>query len=114
MTFEKSTEYIESIYNFMEVLYKKAISTKEHKLTYICKLIFNYLIQCCAENKILIKNLNKNDNFDMKPVYDYINVNNIEILDLHNVLPDTIDINNPLDIERFVLSHIYYIYANNN
>ncbi len=63
--------------------------------------------------KILIRDLNKNETFDMKPVYNYISDNKIEILDLNNILPDDIDINNPLDIERFVLSHIYYIYANN-
>jgi hypothetical protein len=113
MSFEKSSEYIESIYNFMEVLYKKALVTKDHKLIYICKLIFNYLIKCCDEKKILIRDLNKNETFDMKPVYNYISDNKIEILDLNNILPDDIDINNPLDIERFVLSHIYYIYANN-
>jgi hypothetical protein len=113
MHFEKSKEYIESVYNFMEVLYKKAVTRKDYKLTHICKLIFNYLIKCCDENKILIRDLKKNENFDMKHVYDYISENKIDILDLNNILPDEIDINNPLDIERFVLSHIYYIYANN-
>jgi hypothetical protein len=49
----------------------------------------------------------------MKPVYEYINKNNIQILDLKSILPQEIDVTNPLDIERFVLSHIYYIYANN-
>jgi aspartate ammonia-lyase len=52
MSFEKSTEYIESIYNFMEVLFKKAVALNDNKLKQICKLIFNYLIQCCDENRI--------------------------------------------------------------
>ena len=76
-------------------------------------MIFNYLIACCNERKVLLKHLNKNENFDMKPVYDYIDENKIQILDLNNILPQDIDISNPQDIERFVLSHIYYIYANN-
>lgn len=113
MSFEKSTEYIESIYNFMEVLLKKANAQKDNTLLQICRLIFNYLIQCCFENKILIRDLQKKDNFDMKSVYDYISENNIQILDLKNVTPQEINISNPLDIERFVLSHIYYIYTNN-
>jgi len=113
MTFEKSKEYIESIYNFMDVLYKKAVKLNDNKLIQICKLIFNYLIVCCTDNNILIKDLNKNDDFDMKPVYDYISKNEIKILDLNNILPEEIDISKPQDIERFVLSHIYYIYANN-
>ena len=113
MSFEKSVEYIESIYNFMNVLYAKAVNLNDKKLIQICKMIFNYLITCCDERKVLLKNLNKNDNFDMKPVYDYIDENEIQILDLNNILPQDIDIKNPQDIERFVLSHIYYIYANN-
>jgi hypothetical protein len=49
----------------------------------------------------------------MKPVYEYIHDNDIKLLDLNNVLPEDIDITKSQDIERFVLSHIYYIYANN-
>jgi hypothetical protein len=113
MGFEKSIEYIESIFNFMEVLYKKAVNLNDKKLIQICKMIFNYLITCYDERKVLLKHLNKNENFDMKPVYDYIDENKIQILDLNNILPQDIDISNPQDIERFVLSHIYYIYANN-
>ena len=113
MGFEKSIEYIESIFNFMEVLYKKAVNLNDKKLIQICKMIFNYLITCCNERKVLLKNLSKNEDFDMKPVYDYIRDNDIKVLDLNNILPEDIDIKNPQDIERFVLSHIYYIYANN-
>ena len=113
MGFTKSKEYIESIYNFMEVLYKKSLKLNDNKLIYICKMIFNYLITCCDESKILIKELNKSDDFNMKPVYEYINDNKIEIIDLNNISFSDIDISLPSHIERFVLSHIYYIYANN-
>jgi len=113
MTFEKSKDYIESIFNFLEVLYKKAVNLKDAKLIQICKMIFNYLITCCSECKILIKDLKKNEQFSMKPVYDYIDENNIQILDLINISLEDINISNPQDIERFVLSHIYYIYDNN-
>jgi len=113
MPFEKSKDYIESIFNFMEVLYKKAVNLKDNKLLQICKLIFNYLINCCSENNILIKQLNKKEDFDMKPVYDYVQDNNIKLLDLNNISLEDVKISDPLDIERFVLSHIYYIYENN-
>jgi hypothetical protein len=113
MTFEKSKDYIESIFNFMEVLYKKALNLKDNKLIQICKMIFNYLINCCSESKLLLKDLKKHEQFDMKPVYDYIEENSIQILDLNNISIEDINVTNPLDIERFVLSHIYYIYDNN-
>jgi hypothetical protein len=113
MGFEKSIEYIESIFNFMDVLHRKAMKLNDKKLIQICRLIFNYLITCCAERKVLVRDLKKNEDFDMKPVYDYIHDNDIKLLDLNNVLPEDIDISKSQHIERFVLSHIYYIYANN-
>ena len=113
MSYEKSTEYIESILNFMDVLYKKAVKLNDAKLIQISKMIFNYVITCCSEVGVLIKDLKKNEDFDMKPVYEYITNNGIKILDLNNIKFEEIDIKNHLDIERFVLSHIYYIYENN-
>jgi len=113
MTFKKSKEYIESIYNFMNVLFIKADNLKDSRLMNICKMIFNYLITCCSESKFLLRDLTKHEKFDMKPVYDYIQDNSIQILDLDNISIEDVNITNPLDIERFVLSHIYYIYDNN-
>lgn len=113
MTFEKSKDYIESIFNFMEILYRKADKLKDNKLMQICKMIFNYLITCCSESKLLLKDLKKYEQFDMKPVYDYIQENSIQILDFNNISLEDINVSSPLDIERFVLSHIYYIYDNN-
>ena len=113
MNYEKSKEYIESIFNFMDVLHNKAVKLNDNKLIQISKMIFNYVITCCIEAGIFIKDFKKNEDFDMKPVYEYITNNDIKILDLNNIKFEEIDIKNPLDIERFVLSHIYYIYENN-
>lgn len=113
MNYEKSKEYIESIFNFMDVLYNKAVKLNDRRLIQISKMIFKYVITCCSEVGLLIKDFKKNEDFDMKPVYEYITNNDIKILDLNNIKFEEIDIKNPLDIERFVLSHIYYIYENN-
>jgi hypothetical protein len=113
MTFEKSKEYVGSIYNFLEVLYKKANKLNDNKLKQICKLIFNYLITCSQETKIILKNITKDENFNMKPVYDYITENKIELFDFNNIKIEDVNLSNANDIERFVLTHIYYIYENN-
>ena len=113
MEYEKSKEYIESIYNFVYVLKKKATNLNDTRLINISKLIFNYVITCCVEIKVLLRDLIKDENFSMKPVYEYITNNDIKIIDLKSIQVEEIDIRNPQDIERFVLSHIYYIYENN-
>ena len=56
MGFGKSREYIECICNFLDVLNDKANRLKDNKLKNICKLIINYLVSCCRENNIKIKN----------------------------------------------------------
>ena len=111
--FEKSIEYVESIFNFVDVLHKKSLTMNNNTLMNICKLIFKYLMDCCMEKNITIKHLKLEENYSMKSVYDYINDNKIELYDLININMNDVDITNPLDIERFVLSHIYYIYENN-
>ena len=113
MAYEKSKDYVESIFNFMDSLYHKSIKLNDAKLMQICKLIYNYLIQCCFESKISMKDLKKDETISMKPVYEYITDNNIKLLDLNNIKLDEVDIKNPEDIERFVLTHIYYILEKN-
>ena len=49
----------------------------------------------------------------MEPVYNYITNNKIELFDFNNIKMDDINIKSSNDIERFVLSHIYYIYEKN-
>ncbi len=113
MSFNKSLEYIETIYNFMETLLEKAKKLKDNKLMSISKLIFNYLISCCSEKNVLIRDLNKKQDFNMISINEYITNNKIELYDLLNINFEDVNINNSQDIERFVLSHIIYIYENN-
>ena len=63
--------------------------------------------------ELAIKDLNKTGTIDAKPVFDYIARNDIKMYDLKNMKMEEMDVSNPKDIERYVLSHIYYIIVNN-
>jgi hypothetical protein len=76
-------------------LNEKANKLSDNKLKQICRLIFNYLINCCNNTSLTLKELTRNEDFDMKPVYDYITTNNIELFDFNNIRFEDIDINNP-------------------
>ena len=48
------------------------------------------------------------------PIFEYISSNNIELLDFSNININDIDIRKKDDLERFILTHIYYITQKNN
>jgi len=43
------------------------------------------------------------------PIFEYINHKNIDYYDFSKIDMADVDTNNKDDLERFVLSHIYYI-----
>jgi hypothetical protein len=45
----------------------------------------------------------------MVPFFEYVSLNNIEFFDFNKIQPQDIDVNSEADLERYVLSHIYYI-----
>jgi hypothetical protein len=45
----------------------------------------------------------------MIPFFEYITFNNIELFEFDKIKIEDIDISKSEDIERFVLSHIYYL-----
>jgi hypothetical protein len=110
-TYKKSVEYLECLNNFCNLLTNKAKKGKDDKLKYICTMIINYLFTSLHYEKLNIKSLKLSDDFVMSPFYEYIDSNNIQLYDLKNIEMDDVDIQNDFDIERFILSHIHYIYS---
>jgi len=45
----------------------------------------------------------------MIPIFEYIAHNNIELYDFSKIEVSDVDTNKKEDLERFVLTHIYYI-----
>jgi len=49
------------------------------------------------------------ETINLIPVFEYISHNKIELFDFSKINESDIDITNFKDIERFILSHIYYL-----
>ena len=115
MSFVKTRDYIESIFNICNMLHCKAKANNDRKLFFITKLISNYLLMCTVEvnMELTLKDLNKTGTINTKPILEYIANNNIQLFDLKNMQMNDMNISEPKDIERYVLSHIYYIISNN-
>lgn len=112
MGYTKSTEYIETIYNVSEMLSKKAFVSKNIRLQAVSQLIKNYSTKIITETNTNIDDLSKNEYINMVPFFEYVSSNNIDFFDFNKMQPQDIDIHKEDDLEKYVLSHIYYITQN--
>ena len=109
MPYDKMKEYSEALYHVFKMVNDKANKQQDKKMKFIAALIFKYLTKIITENKIDLKNVEEVSNINLIPVFEYISVNNIELFDFNTIKMEDVDITKEEDIERFVLSHVYYI-----
>ena len=56
-----------------------------------------------------LKDLLEPEFINLIPVFEYISYNNIELYDFTKIDINDVDITKNADLERFVLTHVYYI-----
>lgn len=115
MAYDKMHEYVETIFNVYVMVVKMANTSKNkhdyEKLKCISLVIYNYVIKIAKDTGIDLKNINEQvqTNINLVPFFEYIAHNNIELFDFGKISETDIDVSKSEDIERFVLSHIYYL-----
>ena len=88
---------------------RKAEQQQDKRLKMIGLTIYNYVRYMAKEYDIELKDIKEPDSINLIPVFEYIAANNIELLDFTNININDIDITKKEDLERFVISHVYYI-----
>jgi hypothetical protein len=111
MTNPKSKEYLVSIKSISNMLFNKAKDTNDKKLHFISLMIFNYLKGELYYQKIDYSSIELQDCINLVPLYEYMAANNIELYDLKKINIDDVNTNKQADVERFVLSHIFYMFG---
>lgn len=112
--YDKMDEFIKSIFNVFQLVNRKAEKQKDKRLKMISLTIFNYARYMAKEYEIELKDFIEPESINLIPIFEYVAINNIELLDFSNINMDDINVNKKEDLERFVLSHIYYITQGNN
>ena len=107
--YDKMEDFVTSIFNVFKMVNGKAERQKDKRLKIICLIIFNYVRYMAKEFDIDLKNINEPESINLIPVFEYVVANNIELLDFSNINITDIDITKKEDLERFVLTHVYYI-----
>ena len=85
--YDKMPDYVETMFNVFQLVNRKAEKQQDKRL----------------------KKLNEPDSINLIPVFEYISHNNIELYDFTKIEMTDVDTTKNSDLERFVLTHVYYI-----
>jgi len=107
--YDKLNDYVESVFNVFLLINKKSENQKDRRLKLIGLTIYNYIRNIASELNINLNNINFKENINLIPIFEYINFNNIELYDFDKINVNDVDITKKEDLEKFVLTHIYYI-----
>lgn len=111
--YDKMEDYIISVFNVFQMVNQKAEQQQDRRLKMIGLTIFNYVRYMAKEYEIDLKNIKEPESINLIPVFEYVAANNIELYDFSNININDVDITKKEDLERFVISHVYYITQKN-
>ncbi len=109
--YDKMPEFIESVLNVFYLVNKRAETKKDQRLHMISLVILNYIRKMASDFKVNLKELELKEleTINLIPIFEYISYNNIELFDFSKIDVNDVDTTNSKDLERFVLSHVYYL-----
>ena len=109
MSYDKMNDFIETVYNVFTSVNTKADLKRDKRLKYIAVLILGYVTKLAKEHAVNLKEIEDPDSINLIPFFEYVNFKDIKLLEFDNIKYEDIDVSKSEDIERFVLSHVYYI-----
>jgi hypothetical protein len=107
--YDRMPEFIEAIFNVFQLIKKKAFQQQNKRLQMIALMIFNYAKKMASVHNVDLKNITEKDSINLIPVFEYVSHNNIELYDFSKIQMSDLDPSKNEDLERFVLTHVYYI-----
>jgi hypothetical protein len=107
--YDKMNEYVESLFSVFKMVNKKAEQQKDNRLKMIALTIYNYVRYNATELNIDLSTLPQNEMINLIPIFEYVSYKNIEFYDFTKIDIADVDVTKKEDLERFVLTHIYYI-----
>ena len=111
MVFPKTSNYVMALCCVHKMLYNKSRETRDQNLYGITVVLLSYIKKACDELGIDTRTLAPTDKFDLAPIYEYVRVNQLHLYDLTAITDSDIDPLNESHVERFILSHINYIFT---
>jgi len=107
--YDKMSDYIASLFSVFKMVNKKGNDQKDKRLQMIAITIYNYTRYMATEHNVDLSVLLDTEMINLIPIFEYISYNNIELYDFTKIDIADVDVKKKEHVERFVLSHIYYI-----
>lgn len=107
--YDKIDDYILSVFNVFQMVNRKAQHQQDKRMKMIGLAIYNYVRFMAKEYNVELKGVVEPEGINLIPVFEYVAANNIELYDFNNILMNDLDVSKKEDLERYVLTHVYYI-----
>lgn len=107
--YDKIEDYISCVFNVFQLVNSKAEKQQDKRLKMISLVIFNYIRFMAKQYDVDLKQIQLSDTINLIPIFEYIAANDVELYDFNNINMNDVDVSKNDDLERYVLSHIYYI-----
>ena len=107
--YDNMNEYVTSIFNVFQMVNRKSEQQQDKKLKMIGLLIYNYSKYMAKDYNVNLKDVVEPEMINLIPIFEYISFNNIELFDFTKIEVSDVDISKNSDLDRYILSHVYYI-----
>lgn len=107
--YDKMEDYIASVYNVFQLVNNKAEQQQDKRMKMIALVIFNYTRFMAKEYNFDLKTVQLEDSINLIPIFEYVAANDVELYDFNTINMTDVDITKKEDLERYVLTHVYYI-----
>jgi hypothetical protein len=107
--YERMDDYVASLFSVFRMVHKKAEEQKDKRLQMIALTIYNYTRFMATKQNIDLSTLTQPEVINLVPIFEYITFKNIELYDFTKIDIADVDVRKKEDLEKFVLTHIYYI-----
>lgn len=107
--FEQMKDYVTSLFSVFKTVYNNSVIKKDNRMQMIALTIYNYTRYIATQNNIDMSSLTNSLKINLEPIFGYIAVKNIELYDFSKIKIEDVDVKKIEDLEKFVLTHIYYI-----
>lgn len=107
--YDKMEDYVGSVFNVFQLVNRKAEQQQDKRMKIVALVIFNYVRFMSNEYNVDLKSIVEPESINLIPVFEYVASNNIELYDFTTININDLDVTKKEDLERYVLTHIYYI-----
>jgi hypothetical protein len=107
--YDKMNDFVESIFNVFQLVNRRAEKQQDKRMKMVSLVILNYVRKMAKDHNVDLKGLKEPESINLIPIFEYIAFNNIELYDFEKIDMNDVDTSKSADLERFVLTHVYYI-----